>query len=62
MGRLLPLTEAAGMFSTSESTLYRLLRQKVISRYRKRGDRRTYVDEDELRTALGFERVDGDQG
>jgi predicted DNA-binding transcriptional regulator AlpA len=61
MGRLLPLQDAAREYSVGATTIYRLIRDKRIGKFRRTGDRRTFVDEAELREALGFRRVENEE-
>lgn len=56
---LQPIQEAAARFGVSDDKLYRLIRERKIAKYRREGDRRTFVDEEQVRTALGFRRVSG---
>ena len=58
MGALRPIEEVARDHGVSSDTLYRLLRRGVLSRYRRTGDRHTYLDEEEVRKALGFRKVE----
>jgi excisionase family DNA binding protein len=58
MGALRPIEEVAQDHGVSSDTLYRLLRRGVLSRYRRTGDRRTYLDEEEVRKALGFRKIE----
>ncbi len=44
--------EAAKEFGVSRSTLQRLMREGKLSRYVRTGDRKAYVDRDELRELL----------
>ncbi len=56
---LLPIQEAAVAEGISTRQLHRWIGAGRISKYEKRGDRRTYVDTDEIRRARGFRRVSG---
>lgn len=56
---LRPITEVAADLGVSRDTLERLIRRQVLAKYRKTGDRRTFVDDEQARRALGFERVSG---
>jgi excisionase family DNA binding protein len=58
MGKLRPIQEVAQDHGVSVRHLYRLISQGKLERYRRSGDRRTYVDEDKVREALGFHRVE----
>ena len=49
-----PITEAAKDNGVSVETLYRLIRLGKIKRYRRFGDRRTFVDSEEVKAALEF--------
>jgi excisionase family DNA binding protein len=57
---LVPIQEAAKEWGVSVDTLYRLITAKKIGRYRKGGDRRTFVDREEIKVALGFRRVESE--
>lgn len=41
--------DAVREFEIGKSTLYRWLREGLLDRYRRRGDRRTFVDRDQLK-------------
>lgn len=56
---MLTVEAASGEFGIHVRTIYRLLADGKLTRYRKRGDRRTYVDREELKAALGFRAVSG---
>lgn len=56
---LRPITDVAADLGVSRDTLERLINRKVLAKYRKTGDRRTFVDDEQARRALGFERVSG---
>lgn len=56
---LRPITEVAAALGVSRDTLERLIAADKLAKYRRRGDRRTYVDDEQARRALGFERVSG---
>lgn len=56
---LRPITEVAAELRVSRDTLERLIAKDKLAKYRKRGDRRTFVDDEQARRALGFERVSG---
>lgn len=58
MSKLVPLRDAARDAGVSTETIYRLIRAKKLGKFRRFGDRRTFVDEEELRAALGFRRVE----
>jgi excisionase family DNA binding protein len=49
-----PITDAAKEHGVSVETLYRLIRLGKLKRYRKFGDRRTFVESEELKAALEF--------
>ena len=55
---LVPIQDAAREWGVSVDTLYRLITRKEIGRYRKKGDRRTFVDREELKRTFGFRRED----
>jgi len=56
---LRPITEVATELRVSRDTLERLIARQKLAKYRKDGDRRTYVDDEQARAALGFRRVSG---
>jgi excisionase family DNA binding protein len=56
---LRPITEVAAELGVSRDTLERLISRNKLAKYRKDGDRRTYVDDEQARRALGFRRVSG---
>jgi len=56
---LRPITDVAADLGVSRDTLERLIRQERLAKYRKAGDRRTFVDDEQARRALGFERISG---
>jgi excisionase family DNA binding protein len=56
---LRPITEVAAELSVSRDTLERLIARQKLAKYRKTGDRRTFVDDEQARAALGFKRVSG---
>ena len=44
-----PLDDVAQEFGISRETLYRLIKRFDLETYRRVGDRRTYVDRDDIR-------------
>ena len=56
---LRPITEVAADLGVSRDTLERLIGKNKLAKYRRVGDRRTFVDDEQARKALGFERVRG---
>lgn len=56
---LRPITEVAAELKVSRDTLERLIGKNKLAKYRKDGDRRTFVDDEQARRALGFRRVSG---
>jgi len=52
MSRQIPVADAAKRFAIDQSTIYRYFRRGLLTRYRRGMDRRTYVDEGELRRLL----------
>lgn len=56
---LRPITEVARALGVSRDTLDRLVERGKLAKYRKGGDRRVYVDDEQARRALGFERIAG---
>ena len=56
-----PLDELAKELSLSRATIYRLVRRHGLSTYKRAGDRRTWIDRDQLVPLLGFQpRPSGD--
>ncbi len=51
-GRTMLLTEAASWYDVSQATLYRLLSAGRLRRYKRSGDRRTYLSVEELEREL----------
>jgi predicted site-specific integrase-resolvase len=45
---LVSTDDAVREFGIGKSTLYRWLREGLLDRYRRRGDRRTFVDREQL--------------
>lgn len=56
---LRPITEVAADLGVSRDTLERLIAREKLAKYKKGGDRRTFVDDEQARRALGFRRVKG---
>ncbi|MGH7921893.1 MAG: helix-turn-helix transcriptional regulator [Candidatus Dormibacteraceae bacterium] len=56
---LRPITEVAHEFGVSRDTIERAIGRGEVAKYRRRGDRRTFVDLEQVRNALGFHRVSG---
>jgi len=54
-----PITEAAADLGVSRDTIERLIDKKVVAKYRRTGDRRTFVDLEQVRGALRYRRVSG---
>lgn len=54
---LTPIAEAAAKFGVSRRTLERLVQQGQLRRFRRPGDRRTFVSLDEVNRGLGFREV-----
>jgi transposase-like protein len=49
-----PLGDVARDFGISRDTLYRLVRRHGLQTYRRAGDRRTWVDRDEIRPLVAL--------
>lgn len=49
-----PINTVADEFGITRRTLYRLIKRHHVQTYRKAGDRRTYVDRDDIRPLLGL--------
>jgi len=56
---LRPIQEVAKEEGVNVLTLYRLIRAGKIARYKRAGDRRTFVDTEQVREVRGFRRVAG---
>jgi len=56
---LRPITEVAAELGISRDTLERLIRRGRLAKYRRDGDRRTFVDDEQAREVLGWRRVSG---
>lgn len=56
---VIPLVEAARELGLSPDTLRRWVRSGELTRYTRRGDRRAFVDRDQLRRLVEF-RADPD--
>lgn len=56
---LRPITEVAEALGVSRDTLERLIRRGTLAKYQRTGDRRTFVDDEQARRALGYRRVSG---
>jgi hypothetical protein len=59
--RYLTMQEAARRYGLSERKLFQLLAGAVLTRHRRAGDRRTYLEVAELERALTPARVDAPQ-
>jgi excisionase family DNA binding protein len=51
---LVPIDEAARMYGVSRRTLFRLIAAGELAKFRRRGDRRSFVDAEQVRTAVAF--------
>ena len=49
---LVSTDDAVREFDIGKSSLYRWLRQGLLERYRRRGDRRTFVDREQLKRLI----------
>ena len=54
---LLSIDRAVDEFGVSRSTLFRLIADAKVSRYRRAGDRRSYVSRTEVSAVLEFRAV-----
>jgi excisionase family DNA binding protein len=54
---LISVDQAADEFTVSRSTLYRVLNQGNLPRFRRRGDRRTFVSRSQVASLLGFRPI-----
>ena len=57
-GQWMPIQEAASWYGVDVSTLYRLIRQRKLTRHRRSGDKRTYLRIEELERELRPQSVD----
>ena len=55
---LLSVEEAVVRFGLSRRTLFRLMTEHSIPRYRRPGDRKTYVSRSALEAVAGFRKID----
>lgn len=51
-----PLDQVAQELGISRDTVYRLIKRHGLSTYRQVGDRRTWIDRDEIRPLVGLQR------
>ncbi len=51
-----PLDQVAQELGISRDTVYRLIKRHGLSTYRQVGDRRTWIDRDEIRPLIGLRR------
>jgi excisionase family DNA binding protein len=56
--RLISVDEAAGRYKLGTSTLWRWLREGKLRRYRRAGERRTLIDQDQLDRLVEPREVD----
>jgi predicted site-specific integrase-resolvase len=61
MGKMVPITDAADQLRVSRATLDRLAAAGKITKYRRAGDKRVFVDIDQAREAVGFRPIDPGQ-
>jgi excisionase family DNA binding protein len=54
LGDYLPIQEAAKLYQVSDDTLYRLIAAGRLKRYRREGDRRTYLRRADLDSLFRF--------
>jgi len=54
-----PIQEVAKAEQISVRQLYRMIADGLIAKYEKAGDRRTFVDPQQVRATRGFRRVSG---
>lgn len=50
-----PIDEVAKEFGVSRYTVYRLIRRHSLETYKQAGDRRTYVNRDDIRPLVGLQ-------
>jgi hypothetical protein len=55
----LSVAEAAARYDLGQTTVWTWLRQGRLKRYRRGGDRRTFVDEEQLRRLVALREVGG---
>jgi excisionase family DNA binding protein len=56
---LRPIDEVAEALGVGRATLFRMIKREQIAKYKRQGDRRTFVDDEQVRRALGFQRISG---
>ncbi|PZR66777.1 MAG: hypothetical protein DLM66_12810 [Candidatus Dormiibacter spiritus] len=56
---LLPVQDAAAEVEVSVRTVWNWIRAERIASYRRKGDRRTFVDLEQVRNVVGFRRISG---
>lgn len=49
-----PIDQVAAEFGISRYTIYRLIRRHGLQTYKQAGDRRTYIDREEIRPLVGL--------
>jgi predicted site-specific integrase-resolvase len=52
--RPVPIQAAAAEYGVAVETLYRMLRRGQLTRFRRPGDRRTFLDRDELNRVFQY--------
>ena len=52
--RPVPIQTAAAEYGVSVETLYRMLRRRALTRYTRPGDRRTFLDREELEKVFTY--------
>lgn len=55
---VIPIDDAAAACGLSRSTLYRLIERHGIRKYRRAGDRKTYVSLSAVQAVTGFREVE----
>lgn len=58
---VISIDEAAKEFKVGRRTLERLIAKGELPKYQRAGDRRTFVQRQEIVTALGYRRVEPDR-
>ena len=54
---MIAIQDAAAEFSVSAATLYGLIKKGRLKRFRRVGDKRTFLDRDDLAALLAFREV-----
>ena len=59
VAEIVSVDEAARVLGLSRTTIFKFMREGKLARYRREGDRRTLVDQEELARLVEPRRVDG---